>query len=313
MECLYIVLPCYNEGAGLEGTIAAVRDKLQFLIEKHIVADGSSMLFVDDGSSDNSWDVIRDAHLQCAMVKGIRLASNRGKENALIAGLMEALNRADIVVTIDADLQHDIDAIDDFLKQRAAGYDLVYGIKSSRGRETFVRKAGAWMFYRIMQKLGAPVQRDNSDYCLMSKKVIEALSEYKESNIMFRALLYQLGFKKKAVKFYVKERGAGESKMTMSKLIGLSLDAITSFSITPLRVIALLGCIMLFVSLVMIGWVLYDFFVLGTPNGWATLSCSIWFIGGVIAFSLATIGEYVGKMYLETKRRPRYFIDERLL
>ena len=313
METLCIVLPCYNEAEGLQNTIVRLNAKLEHLGHTGKVTAESSVLFTDDGSTDNTWAIIKSAHHENPRITGIRLATNRGKENALFAGLMEARKHADIIISMDADLQHDIDAIEDFLEERAKGYDFVYGVKSDRGNEPITRKAGAKMFYWLMQKLGTPVRNDYSDYCLMSRQVVDALSEYGEGHMMLRALLFQLGFEQKAVTFAVKERKAGKSKMTFLKLIKLSVDALTSYSATPLRLLALIGVLIFCISLCMILWTIHDYCVLGTPNGWATITCSIWFIGGVIIISLAVLGEYIGKMYIEAKKRPRFFIREKLI
>ena len=311
-ETLYIVMPCYNESAGIETTVSVVSEKLRGLIDAGRIAADSAMLFADDGSKDNTWELIEQLHAQNPMVKASRLAGNRGKEYALFAGLMEAKEHADIVICMDADLQHDIDAIDTFLDKRAEGYELLYGLKSSRGKEPFIRKITAKFFYWFMGKLGSPVLRGHSDYSLMTKQVLEALSEYSESNMMFRAILRQLGFKQAPVYFEVKERELGESKMSLSKLLALSLDAITSFSVAPLRIIAGIGVFIFLISLLMMAWVIWDYFRLGTPNGWATLTCSLWFLGGLGMICLSIVGEYIGKMYMETKKRPRYFIKTRL-
>ena len=297
-EILYIVMPCYNESAGIETTVSVVSEKLRGLISAGRIAADSAMLFADDGSADNTWELIEQLHAQNPMVKASRLAGNRGKEYALFAGLMEAKEHADIVICMDADLQHDIDAIDTFLDKRAEGYELLYGLKASRGKEPFIRKITAKFFYWFMGKLGSPVLRGHSDYSLMTKQVLEALSEYSECNMMFRAIL--------------KERELGESKMSLRKLLALSLDAITSFSVAPLRIIAAIGVFIFFISLLMVAWVVYDYFRIGTPNGWATLTCSLWFIGGLGMICLSIVGEYIGKMYMETKKRPRYFIKTRL-
>ena len=305
-------MPCYNESAGIETTVRVVSEKLRGLIDAERIAADSAMLFADDGSKDNTWELIEQLHAQNPMVKASRLAGNRGKEYALFAGLMEAKEHADIVICMDADLQHDIDAIDTFLDKRAEGYELLYGLKSSRGKEPFIRKITAKFFYWFMGKLGSPVLRGHSDYSLMTKQVLEALSEYSESNMMFRAILRQLGFKQAPVYFEVKERELGESKMSLSKLLALSLDAITSFSVAPLRIIAGIGVFIFLISLLMVAWVIWDYFRLGTPNGWATLTCSLWFLGGLGMICLSIVGEYIGKMYMETKKRPRYFIKTRL-
>lgn len=311
-ETLYIVMPCYNEEAGLTTTVQAVTKVLNQLIEEGRISVDSAMLFTDDGSSDGTWSLIEQLHRENSKVKASRLAGNRGKEYALFAGLMEAKELADIVICMDADLQHDINAIPRFLDLRAEGYELIYGLKASRGKEPFVRKITAKLFYWLMGKLGSPVMKGHADYSLMTKQVLEALEGYGERNMMFRALLKQLGFRQCPLYFEVKEREEGESKMSLRSLLRLSLDAITSFSITPLRLIGGMGFLIFLASLLMIAWAVYDYFMRGTPSGWATLTCSLWFLGGLGMISLSVVGEYIGKMYMETKKRPRYFIKTRL-
>jgi len=312
-ETLYIVMPCYNESAGLEHVVSVVSQKLETLVAAGRIAPDSAMLFADDGSGDDTWKILEDLHARMPQrVKASRLAGNRGKEYALFAGLMEARPEADIVICMDADLQHDIGAIDGFLDLRAEGYELVYGLKRSRAKEPIVRKFTAWLFYKLMSFLGSPVLKNHSDYSMMTRQVLDALSEYGEANMMFRSILKQLGFKQCPLYFDVLEREDGESKMSMRRLMNLSLDAITSFSVTPLRIIGALGVAIFIISLFMIGWTVADYFRLYTPNGWATLVCSLWFLGGLGMISLAVVGEYIGKMYMETKKRPRYFIKTRL-
>lgn len=312
LEKLCIVMPCYNESAGIRQTVQAVDAKLEALISAGHVAEDSCMLLADDGSRDNTWDIIEELHGRYPRLKASALAGNRGKEYALFAGLMEAKELADIIICMDADLQHDINAIDDFLDKRAEGYDLLYGLKRSRGKEPFIRKITAKLFYGVMSMLGSPVLKGHADYSLMTKQVLEALSEYGESNIMFRALLRHTGFRQAPVYFDVLKREQGESKMSFGRLLSLSINAITSFSVAPLRLIAILGLVIFIISLFMVTWVIVDYFRIGTPNGWATLTSSLWFIGGLGMMSLGVVGEYLGKMYMETKKRPRYFISKRL-
>ncbi len=312
-EILYIVMPCYNEEAGLRHTVSVVLQKLESLIAAGRIAPESAMLFADDGSRDGTWELLEELHAQCPQhVKASRLAGNRGKEYALFAGLMEARSEADIVICMDADLQHDINAVDEFLDLRSQGYELVYGLKRSRSKESMRRHLTAKIFYWVMGKLGSPVLKNHSDYSLMTRQVLDALSEYGETNMMFRSILKQLGFRQCPLYFDVKEREEGESKMSMRRLMNLSIDAITSFSITPLRLIGGLGCVIFAISLFMIAWAVIDYFRMSTPNGYATLVCSLWFLGGLGMMSLAVVGEYIGKMYMETKKRPRYFIKSRL-
>lgn len=308
---LYIVMPCFNEGKGLIATAEAVREKLSTLIREHKIDEGSAMLFSDDGSLDDTWAVIEELNREFPEVKGIKLAANRGKEYALYAGLMEARTRADIVVCMDADLQHDIHAIDRFLEKYQEGYDLVYGIKNNRGREPFYKRVCSAAFYGLMHKLGSPIIKDHSDYSLMSRNVLNALSEYGESNFIFRGILRSLGFRQIGCHFDELDRHEGVSKFSPPKLFNLSMDAITSFSVAPLRLIGLIGLGVVLISLIMICWTVADFFTRNTPNGWATLACSIWFIGGITMICMAVVGEYLGKMYMETKKRPRYFIEKK--
>lgn len=312
-EILYIVMPCYNEEAGLAHTAGVVAQKLESLIAAGRIAPESAMLFADDGSRDRTWELLEGLHAWMPQrVKASRLAGNRGKEYALFAGLMEARTEADIVICMDADLQHDIEAVDEFLDLRQQGYELIYGLKRSRARESLRRRVTAELFYWVMGKLGSPVLKNHSDYSLMTRQVLEALSEYGETNMMFRSILKQLGFRQCPLYFDVREREEGESKMSLRRLLNLSIDAITSFSVTPLRLIGGLGCFIFFISLFMIAWTVADYFRLSTPNGWATLVCSLWFLGGLGMMSLAVVGEYIGKMYMETKKRPRYYIKTRL-
>lgn len=305
-------MPCYNESAGIRHTVQTVDQKLQDLINANRISRSSCMLLADDGSKDSTWSIIEELHAQYPKLKASALAGNRGKEYALYAGLMEARALADIVICMDADLQHDINAIDEFLSKRAEGYELLYGLKKSRGREPWIRKITAGLFYKVMGWLGSPILKGHADYSLMTRQVLDALSEYGESNMMFRALLRHTGFRQAPVYFDVLEREQGESKMSMRRLLSLSIDAITSFSVAPLRLIAGMGLCVFLVSLLMIAWVVVDYFRLGTPNGWATLTSSLWFLGGLGMMSLGIVGEYLGKMYMETKKRPRYFISKRL-
>ncbi len=310
---LCIVLPCFNEEACIVESAARVAAKLAEMEAQGLIDPGSCMLFADDGSRDRSWELLTQCHAgNPHVVHALRLAANRGKEYALFAGLMEARSLGDIVICMDADLQHDIDAIPDFLRLYQEGYDLVYGVKASRCREPFFRKLTAAAFYTLMERLGSPIIKNHADYSLMTRQVLDALSEYGETNMMFRGILRSLGFRQCACPFEVKARGAGESKFSARRLFNLSVDAITSFSIVPLRLIGYLGMLVFLVSLAMIAWFIADWCCHRTPNGWATITCSLWFLGGLGMMSMAVVGEYLGKMYMETKKRPRYFIAERL-
>lgn len=302
-------MPCYNEEEIIEHTASVALKKLNECVTQDLISQSSSILFVDDGSKDNTWGCIRQLHQRHQNIHGCKLAANRGKECALLAGLMHAKSEADIVICMDADLQHDIDAINQFLGKYQEGYDIVYGVKITRAREPFYKRFSSKLFYTLMNSMGTPVVKGHSDYSLISRHVLDALSEYKESNFMFRELLNSVGFKKCSIPFRVKERATGQSKFFFFRLLNLSLDAITSFSTTPLRCIAFTGFFMMLISLTMIAWVIFDYFRGITPSGWATLNCSLWFLGGVSIMSLGIIGEYLGRIYMETKQRPRYYIE----
>ncbi len=309
---LCIVLPCFNEESCIEESAAKLEAKLSELEAQGLVEPGSCMLFADDGSRDRTWELLTQLHAAHPRVHAVRLAANRGKEYALFAGLMEARPLSDIVICMDADLQHDIEAMGNFLRLYQEGYDLIYGVKSNRSREPFYKKLTAAAFYKLMERLGSPIIKNHADYSLMTRQVLDALSEYGETNMMFRGILRSLGFRQCSCPFEVKEREAGESKFSARKLFNLSVDAITSFSIVPLRLIGYLGVLIFLVSLVMIVWFIVDWCHHRTPGGWATITCSLWFLGGLGMMSMAVLGEYLGKMYMETKKRPRYFISERL-
>ncbi len=309
---LCIVMPCFNEQDCLVETMVQVDAKLRECEDLGLINEGSFMLFTDDGSWDNTWQTLTRLHAENPRVHAARLAANRGKEYALYAGLMEARPLADIVICMDADLQHDIDAINRFLTLYHKGFDLIYGVKLNRGKEPLYKKVTAAAFYKLMNRLGSPIIKDHTDYSLMTRQVLEALGEYGETNMMFRGILRSLGFRQCACPFEVKSRAAGESKFSARKLLNLSIDAITSFSVAPLRFIGVLGILIFMVSLFMIAWFIVDWICNRTPAGWATITCSLWFLGGLMMMSMAILGEYLGKMYMETKKRPRYFISERL-
>ena len=307
-------MPCYNEEAGLVSTVNTVLGKLQQLRNEEKIDEGGAMLFSDDGSRDATWSIIESAHEKYPEeVKAVKLAANRGKEYALWAGIMEARMHADVVVCMDADLQFDIDAIDEFLALHAQGYELVYGIKKTRGAEPIYKRIFSSVFYTLMGYLGSPIQKNHTDYCLMTRQVCDTLAEYGETNLIFRGLLKQLGFKQCPCYFEVKDRDAGQSHFSPIKLVNLSLDAITSFSVAPLRLIVFIGGVVFLIGLAMIIWTISDAFRGITPGGYATLACSLWFLGGLGMMCLGVVGEYLGKLYMEAKKRPRYCISSRLL
>ena len=303
---LCIVLPCYNEEQTLRRTIIAVEEKLNQLHEQKQIAKESCMLFVDDGSRDSTWSIIEEcSQLMPGKVKGIRFASNRGKEIALWTGCVEAGKRADIVTCMDADLQFDINALDEFLKCYYEGFELIYGVKRNRGKEMFLKPIFAAIFYKLMSFLGSPIVKNHTDYCLMSKSVCNALSEYSETHMIFRGLLRKVGFRQKSIEFDVLDRSEGESHFSIKKLISLSVDAITSFSVAPLRLVACGGMIVFLVGVIMTVYSLVCYFNGSVPpDGYTTLACSLWLLGGVQMLCMGILGEYIGKLYMEAKRRP---------
>lgn len=306
---LYLVLPCYNEEEVLHATAAALKEKYEALISDGKISAGSKILFVNDGSRDRTWSIITELFHSDPVFCGISLSRNKGHQNAVLAGLMTAKEKADVVISIDADLQQDIDAIDRMLEKYESGCDVVYGVRNARDTDGFVKKNTALGFYKLMQFMGCEVITNHADYRLMSKRVIESLAQYGEVNLFLRGLIPTIGYPSDIVYFDVRERQVGTSKYTMKKMISFAVDGITSFSIKPLQLITLLGFLMLFISLVMIATTIFDYYTGRTVAGWASSYCSTWFIGSVQLLSLGIIGEYIGKIYMETKHRPRYHIE----
>lgn len=306
---LYLVLPCYNEEEVLPDTAAALEEKYRMLMQEGKIGSASKILFVNDGSRDGTWSIITELFHKNPVFCGVNLSRNRGHQNAVLAGLMTAKEKADVVISIDADLQQDIGAIDLMLEKYESGCDVVYGVRNTRNTDGWIKKNTALGFYKLMQFMGCEVITNHADYRLMSKRVIESLAEYGEVNLFLRGLIPTIGYPSDIVYFDVRERQAGQSKYTMKKMISFAVDGITSFSIKPLQLITLLGFLMLLVSIAMIVTTFYDFYTGRTVPGWASSYCSTWFIGSVQLLSLGIIGEYIGKIYLETKRRPRYHIE----
>lgn len=310
VDVLYIVLPCYCEEAVLPITAEKLRQKLADLCRRGAVAEGSRILFVDDGSTDRTWEIIRELHEADPVFSGIRLTRNRGHQNALLAGLMSARAHADVTVSMDADLQDDIDAIDDMLARYAEGCDIVYGVRSQRDTDTYFKRTTAEGFYRLMGVLGASVVFNHADYRLMSRRALDALSEFREVNLFLRGIIPMVGFRSASVPYRRGERAAGESKYPLRRMIAFALEGITSLSVRPIRLITGLGVAVFLVSLGMLLYFLVRYFTGNTVTGWASLAVSMWAIGGLQLLAIGVIGEYIGKVYLETKARPRYLIEE---
>lgn len=308
-KTLYVVVPCYKEEAVLPETARRLKEKLTSLIAQEKIAENSRVLFVNDGSKDRTWEIISELHRTDKMFSGVNLSRNRGHQYALLAGLMTARQFADMVVSMDADLQDDINAMDAMIDAYHKGYDIVYGVRSSRKTDTFFKRFTAEGYYHLLQKMGVDIVFNHADYRLMSRRAMDGLSEFKEENVFLRGIVPQIGFPWTTVEYERAERFAGESKYPLKKMLAFAFDGITSFSLKPMRLILLLGAIIFALSLVMLIWALIGWLAGKTVSGWTSLMCSIWMIGGIQLLSLGVIGEYIGKIYAEAKRRPRYIIE----
>ena len=307
---LYIVVPCYNEEEVLPETARRLGDKLKSLMNAGKISPQSRVLFVNDGSKDKTWEIITRLHGENPLLCGADLSRNRGHQNALLAGLMTAKDRADMVISMDADLQDDVDAADAMVDKYLAGADIVYGVRSSRKTDTFFKRTTAEAFYRMMDLLGAETVFNHADYRLMSRRALEGLSQFKEVNLFLRGIVPMIGYPCDTVEYQRGERFAGQSKYPLKKMVAFALEGVTSLSVKPLRMITGLGFLVFLASLVMIAYNVVRWATGNTVAGWASLACSVWFIGGLILLSLGVIGEYLGKLYLESKGRPRYLIGQ---
>jgi polyisoprenyl-phosphate glycosyltransferase len=306
---LTIVVPCYNEEEVLPETIRQLRNLREELIAERLVSPESTLLFVDDGSGDATWDIIYKASLRYPEVKGVKLARNAGHQNALLAGLFAAKTLSDCIVSIDADLQDDISVIRDFVQKFHEGYEIVYGVRNRRDTDTFFKRHTAQWFYKLMRAMGVDLVYNHADYRLMSRRAVEELERFEEVNLFLRGIVPLLGFRSTTIYYDRKERFAGKTKYPLKKMIAFALDGITSFSITPIRIISLIGFVSFFVSLLFGVYFLLLKFTGHTQTGWTSLITSIWFLGGLQLIAFGLIGEYIGKIYKETKRRPRYIVD----
>ena len=312
MKTLYVVIPCYNEEEVLKETTKRLKEKLTNLIAKKIISKDSRVMYVNDGSKDKTWELIKEINSKEKLFTGITLSRNRGHQNALVAGLLTAKEYADVVISMDADLQDDINAIDEMLEKYNNGCEIVYGVRSSRKKDTFFKKVTAEGFYKFMKLMGVDIVFNHADYRLTSKKVLEQFENYKEVNLFLRGIFPLIGYKTDVVYYERAERFAGESKYPLKKMLNFAWDGITSFSVKPLRFICSLGFIILFISFIIMIYSLVQKIGGNTVDGWTFITISIWFIGGLQMLSIGIVGEYIGKMYNETKARPRYIISENL-
>ena len=309
LPSLYIVIPCYNEQDVLPITAPMFLDKIEGLISQGLCSENSKVLFVNDGSKDDTWDIICGLAKQNTKFKGINLSRNRGHQNALLAGLMHAKERCDVTISIDCDGQDDINAMDEMMRQFNEGCDVVYGVRSKRDTDTFFKRFTAESFYRFMRLMGAETVFNHADYRLMSKRALEGLAEFKEVNLFLRGTVPLVGYKSTSVYYERNERIAGESHYPFSKMLNLALNGITSLSTKPLRYITSIGFVMAFISFMFIVWAIVARFTGNTVAGWTSLVGIMALIGGIQLFCLGIIGEYIGKIYSEVKQRPKYIIQ----
>lgn len=311
-EILYVVVPCYNEEEVLTETTKRLKEKLENLIKDKKISNKSRVMYINDGSKDDTWNLIEEISNKENLFTGISLSRNRGHQNALLAGLMTAKNYADIVISMDADLQDDINAIDEMIEKYNNGAQIVYGVRSSRKKDTAFKRMTAEGFYKFMKLMGVEVVFNHADYRLTSKRVLEELENYGEINLFLRGIFPLIGFKTDIVYYERNERFAGSSKYPLKKMLSFAWEGITSFSVKPIKMILNIGIIMFVLSIIMIIYSIVSKCLGNAVDGWTFITCSIWLVAGIQMLSLGIVGEYIGKIYSETKRRPRFIISRNL-
>lgn len=310
MDILYIVVPCYNEEEVLAETTKRLTDKLNRMSADGLVSPDSKILYVDDGSRDATWNLIQDFNKNNPYVMGVKLSRNRGHQNALLAGLMTAKHLCDCAISMDADLQDDIEILDQFIQEYKNGCDIVYGVRGNRDTDTAFKRSSAQGFYKLMKLFGVELVYNHADFRLMSKRALEKLAEFDEVNLFLRGIVPQIGYKTATVEYERGERFAGESKYPLKKMLAFAFDGVTSFSVKPIRMITVAGLIIFLASLVILVYSLVVNAMGNTVLGWTSIVMSVWLLGGLQLMAIGIIGEYVGKTYMETKRRPKYIIDQ---
>jgi len=306
---LNIVIPCYNEEKVLHETNRQLTELIGSMIAEGLLTE-CDILYVDDGSKDNTWNIIEELQVSSPYAHGLKLAHNVGHQNALWAGLEYSVDKCDAAVSIDADLQHDINKIKDMTQAYQQGFEIVYGIRNDRATDSAFKKRTALSFYKLMQKMGVDVIPNHADFRLLGKNALTALADFPERNLFLRGMVRLLGFKETEVYFDCNDRFAGESKYTLKKMFNFAIDGITSFSVQPLRIISMLGLLCLGISVIEMIYIIVTYFYGNTIRGWSSLLFSVWFLGGSLLFSVGVVGEYIGKIYKEVKRRPRYIIEK---
>ncbi len=310
MKTIYLVLPCYNEEAVLHETSSRLKVKMNQLISENKISKDSRVTFVDDGSKDNTWSIIEELKESDELFAGVKLSRNRGHQNALLAGLMTVKDYCDAAISLDADLQDDINVIDKFIDRFIDGCDVVYGVRSDRKTDTVFKRTTAQGFYKVMKLLGVDIVYNHADYRLMSKRALDALEEFEEVNLFLRGIVPLIGYKSDVVLYERNERFAGESKYPLKKMLSFAFEGITSFSVKPIKLILDIGLIMFTTSLLFLIYFIALWCLGKTVEGWATIVVSIWMLGGIQLLCLGVIGEYIGKIYIETKKRPKFIIDK---
>jgi len=309
---LFLVIPCYNEEEVLNETASRLSEKMNALIESRKISENSRICFVNDGSKDKTWEIIKNLNAENNIFRGINLSRNRGHQNALLAGLMTVKGECDAAISLDADLQDDINAIDEMTEKWLGGCDVVYGVRSARKKDTFFKKTTAQGYYKLLKAMGVDITYNHADYRLMSRRALDGLESFKEVNIFLRGIVPMIGYKSDIVMYERQERFAGESKYPLKKMLAFAFEGITSLSIKPIRMITTLGLAIFLISIFMLIYFLIRHFTGATVTGWTSLAVSLWALGGLQLLAIGVIGEYIGKIYLETKERPKFIIDEYL-
>lgn len=309
---LYLVIPCYNEEEVLPETSKRLTAKLGAMIEMGLISQDSKIVFVNDGSKDRTWQLIRQYHEENPMIQGINLSRNKGHQSALLAGLMTVKEYCDMAISMDADLQDDVDAIDQFVEKYYEGCEVVYGVRSERKTDSFFKRASAQSFYKLMLHMGVEIVYNHADYRLMSRRALDEMEGFKEVNLFLRGIVPLIGFQSGVVTYERHERFAGESKYPLKKMLNFAFDGITSFSVKPIRMVTTLGIIIFAISILMLIYFLITWCIGWTVPGWTSIVVSVWAIGGLQLLAIGIIGEYIGKIYMETKARPKFIVQEYL-
>ncbi|MFR7902153.1 MAG: glycosyltransferase family 2 protein [Eshraghiella crossota] len=309
-KILYLVIPCYNEEEVLADTAGKLDKKMKELMAEGLIDVKSRIIFVNDGSMDLTWKIIEDLHNKDTLFGGINLTRNRGHQNALLAGLMTVKDDADIVISLDADLQDDINVFDEMLRKNNEGYDVIYGVRNDRKKDSFFKRHTAQMFYKLTNKLGGDLIYNHADFRLMSRRALEGLAQFEEVNLFLRGIVPLIGYPSTIVEYERKERLAGKSKYPLKKMMSFAIEGITSLSIKPMRFVTGMGIFVFLVSIAMMIYAFVSYFTGRVVAGWTSILISVWAIGGMVLLGLGIVGSYIGKIYLETKKRPRYIVEK---